>query len=109
MKKIQFSLIVLTFACTACMRSVSINTLRPADIHIPNEVQSIVLVDRTAYEKDAIGIVEGILTGEGINEDQDGIMAMFSSLKNSLDISPRFNVVMASEKIKRANYSGFIS
>lgn len=91
---------------SSCMKSVSINTLRPADINIPNEIQSIVLVDRTAYQRDAVGIIEGILTGEGINEDQDGVMIMFSSLQNSLRVSPRFDVVLASEKLRGQNILG---
>jgi hypothetical protein len=88
------------------MRTVSINTLRPADINIPNEIQSITLVDRTAFEKDAVGIIEGILTGEGINEDRDGVMTMFNSLQNSLRVSPRFNVVLASERLRGQNILG---
>jgi hypothetical protein len=88
------------------MKSVSINTLRPADINIPNEIQSIVLVDRTAYNRDAIGVIEGIMTGEGINEDRDGVMTMFSSLQNSLRVSPRFDVVMASERLRGQNILG---
>jgi hypothetical protein len=88
------------------MKSVSINTLRPADINIPNDIQSIVLVDRTAYERNAIGVIEGIITGEGINEDRDGVMIMFSSLQNSLRVSPRFDVVLASEKLRGQNILG---
>jgi len=106
MKRYYFFLILIAFAFSSCMKSVSINTLRPADINIPNEIQSIVLVDRTAYEKDAIGIIEGVITGEGINEDQDGVMTMFSSLQNSLRISPRFDVIMASERLRGQNILG---
>jgi hypothetical protein len=64
------------------------------------------LVNRTAYDRDVIGVIEGIITGEGINEDQDGVMAMFSSLQNSLRVSPRFDVVLASEKLRGQNILG---
>ncbi|WP_296619194.1 DUF6340 family protein [Marivirga sp.] len=106
MKKYYIFLILISVLFSSCMKSVSINTLRPADISIPNDIQSIVLVDRTAYEKDAIGIIEGIITGEGINEDQDGVMTMFSSLQNSLRVSPRFDVVLASERLRGQNILG---
>ncbi len=106
MKRYSIFLILMILLFSSCMKSVSINTLRPADINIPNEIQSIVLVDRTAYERDAIGVIEGILTGEGINEDQDGVMTMFSSLQNSLRVSPRFDVVLASEKLRGQNILG---
>ncbi|MGJ3235298.1 DUF6340 family protein [Marivirga sp.] len=106
MRKYFIFFILLSIGFTSCMKSVSINTLRPADITIPNEIQSIALVDRTAYDRDAIGVIEGIITGEGINEDQDGVMAMFSSLQNSLRVSPRFDVVLASEKLRGQNILG---
>lgn len=106
MKRYSVFMILMAVFFSSCMKSVSINTLRPADINIPNEIQSIVLVDRTAYEKAAIGVIEGILTGEGINEDQDGVLTMFSSLQNSLRVSPRFDVVLASEKLSGQNILG---
>ncbi|WP_340152874.1 DUF6340 family protein [uncultured Marivirga sp.] len=106
MRKYSIFMILVAIGFSSCMKSVSINTLRPADINIPNEIQSITLVDRTAYERDAIGVIEGIITGEGINEDQDGVMAMFSSLQNSLRVSPRFDVVLASEKLRGQNILG---
>ena len=106
MKRQLFLIILLGVALSSCMKSVSINTLRPAEINIPNTIQSIVLLDRTAYERDAIGIIEGVLTGEGINEDRDGVMTMFNSLQNSLRASPRFDVVLASERLKGQNILG---
>jgi hypothetical protein len=106
MKRYSVLMILILMAFTSCMKSVSINTLRPADINIPNEIQSIVLVDRTAYDRNAIGIIEGIITGEGINEDRDGVMTMFSSLQNSLRVSPRFDVVLASERLRGQNILG---
>ncbi|ADR22116.1 hypothetical protein MATR_02470 [Marivirga tractuosa] len=106
MKRYSIFIILLAIGFSSCMKSVSINTLRPADITIPNDIQSIVLVDRTAYDRDAVGVIEGILTGEGINEDQDGVMVMFSSLQNSLRVSPRFDVILASEKLRGQNILG---
>ncbi|SMG52155.1 hypothetical protein SAMN05661096_03878 [Marivirga sericea] len=106
MKRYYSFFILIAILFSSCMKSVSINTLRPADISIPNDIQSIVLVDRTAYDRDAIGVIEGIITGEGINEDRDGVMTMFSSLQNSLRISPRFDVVLASEKLRGQNILG---
>ncbi len=106
MKRYYVFWVLIVVFFSSCMKSVSINTLRPADINIPNEIQSIVLVDRTAYEKNAIGVIEGILTGEGINEDQDGVMTMFSSLQNNLRVSPRFDVVLASERLRGQNILG---
>jgi hypothetical protein len=90
----------------SCMKSVSLSTLRPAEINVPNHIQSIVLVDRTEFDKDAIGVIEGILTGEGLNEDKDAILAVFSALQNNLRNSPRYEVKLASEKLKGNTITG---
>jgi len=88
------------------MRSVSISTMRPALIDIPSEVQTIVLVDRTRFERDAIGILEGVLTGEGINEDRDGVVAMFSAMQNNLRNSPRYIIKQEPERLTGNTITG---
>ncbi len=92
-------LFIFGVVASSCMRSVTLNTMRPAQINVPNSIQSIVMVDRTKPERQAIGIIEGILTGEGINEDRDGVMAMFGSLQNNLRNSPRYQIKLASERL----------
>lgn len=101
-------IVFLTMAIfiSGCMKSVSISTMRPAEINVPNNIQSIVLVDRSAQERQTLGIIEGVLSGEGINEDRDGVMALFSSLQNSLRNSPRYEVKLASEKLKANSILG---
>ncbi len=90
---------VFAMLSTGCMKSVSISTMRPAQINVPNSIQSIAMVDRTKYDREVVGVIEGILTGEGINEDKDGVMAVLNSLQNSMRNSPRFEFIMASEQL----------
>lgn len=91
---------------SGCMKSVSISTMRPAEINVPNSIQSIVMVDRSLQQRQTLGIIEGVLSGEGINEDRDGVMALFSSLQNNLRSSPRYEVKLASEKLKANSILG---
>jgi hypothetical protein len=95
----SYLFLLIGIILSSCMKTVSISTMRPAAINIPSEVQTIVLVDRTKYERDAIGILEGVLTGEGINEDKDGVTAMFSALQNNLRNSPRFVVKQEPQRL----------
>lgn len=105
MKRLLF-IIFFAMVFSGCMKSVSISTMRPAIINIPSEIQTIVLVDRTKYEREGVAILEGILTGEGINEDRDGVMALFSSLQNNLRNSPRFVVKQESQRLLGNSLSG---
>ncbi|MFT4739852.1 MAG: hypothetical protein ACI9L9_000627 [Marivirga sp.] len=91
---------------SACMKSVSITSMRPAVINISSDIQTVVLVDRTKYEKEGLAILEGILTGEGINEDRDGVLALFSSLQNNLRNSPRFTVKQEPQRLLGNSLTG---
>ncbi|MDN4164516.1 DUF6340 family protein [Cytophagales bacterium LB-30] len=85
----------------ACgMKHVSMNSMVPASITLPPHIKTIVLVDRTEHEKTGLGTLEGVLTGEGIGEDQNGVQEAISSLQNGLMSSPRYQVIRASEVLK---------
>lgn len=85
-------------ACSST-RNVSMETMRPADISISPEINSLVLVDRTKFKKEFHNIAEGILTGEMPGQDKAAIQATLSSLSRTLQYSPRFSVKVASERI----------
>ena len=105
MKRILYTLLA-GLIMSSCMKSVSISTMRPAEINIPNSVQTIVLVDRTKYEREGLSILEGVLTGEGINEDRDGVLALFSALQNNLRSSPRFVIKQESQRLLGNSLTG---
>lgn len=84
---------------TSCTKEVSFNTLRPAEINVPAHVKSILVVDRTEFKNKAIGIVEGVLTGEGINEDKNGSQEALTSFQQTMLNSPRFEVKRATERL----------
>ncbi len=85
--------------CSTGQRSVSINTIRPADITIPAEVQTILIVNRTKFDKKAANIIEGLLTGELPNEDKAAVQGLTNALKAELLNSPRFVVKLATEEL----------
>eukprot|EP00747_Dinoflagellata_sp_TGD_P180019 gnl/TRDRNA2_/TRDRNA2_31786_c0_seq1.p1 gnl/TRDRNA2_/TRDRNA2_31786_c0~~gnl/TRDRNA2_/TRDRNA2_31786_c0_seq1.p1 ORF type:complete len:348 (-),score=13.61 gnl/TRDRNA2_/TRDRNA2_31786_c0_seq1:48-1013(-) len=73
--------------------------MRPAEITFAPSVNTVLIVDRTKFEKKAINVIEGILTGEGLKEDQAGVQAFMNSFHNQLNQSPRFSAKMARERL----------
>jgi hypothetical protein len=72
--------------------SVVVNIQRPADITISQDIQNVVLVNRSRPSKDNLAgnIVEGLVTGEGIGSDRKGAEYCIIGLSNMLENSERF-------------------
>jgi len=85
------------FALTSCMRTVTMNSMRPAEITFPSHIQTLLLVDRTKFEKSAVNIIEGALTGEMPGSDRAALDAAMNTFQQTLANTPRFNVKRASE------------
>ncbi|WP_420315737.1 DUF6340 family protein [Ekhidna sp.] len=92
--------LILIIGCSSGRRTVSINSVRPADISVNNEINSILILNRTKYSKDIIGVIEGILTGELPEEDKAGIQSFANELKNQIRNSDRFTAKVASENLE---------
>jgi hypothetical protein len=86
---------LLLGACSK--RTVSLQAMRPAEITFPSYVKTLVLVDRTKFNKSAVNILEGVLTGELPGEDKAAMQEAMASLQTALMHSPRFQVKLASE------------
>jgi len=73
--------------------------LEPADVTLPAHIQKFVLADRTRPEKgngqQALNILEGILTGEGIFQDKWASEDCLEGLRSKLTMTPRFTVTVA--------------
>ncbi len=100
MHKLLFLMLGLLMISCAGNRSVSFNSVRPADINVPSDVQSIVLVDRTQFDVGGLNILEGVLTGELPDEDKAAVQSLMSNLRHQLRTSDRFEVKLATERLK---------
>lgn len=100
-------LLALFLVSCGGQKPVTINTIRPADISINPQIETILLVDRTKPSKENkwLNIGEGILTGEGIEGDKAAAQAVVNSLKNQLQSSPRYKVLVASERLEGNSFS----
>lgn len=96
---------ILRLCCLALLvscstnRYVSFDVTQPAQISLPAEAKTILLVDRTKHANNAFNVIEGILTGEMPADDKVAAQHMLNSLMNSLSNSPRFNVKIHPERL----------
>ncbi|WP_416866647.1 MAG: DUF6340 family protein [Imperialibacter sp.] len=104
--KLLVALLAISLAASSCTKSVYINTLRPAEITFPSHVNTILLVDRTEFERKGLGIMEGVLTGEMPGEDRAGVQEAMNAFQQQLMASPRFQLKRASETLKGNSMTG---
>lgn len=101
MKKYFFLLLISFFGLSACKTTVSYSGLRPADITLPKDVQSVVLVNRYKADRQNqwLNVVEGIFTGEILFADRRGVDQALAALQNRLQDGPKYRVSIASEQL----------
>lgn len=97
-------LIVLTIfllGTTQCakQRTVSVNSIRPADIEVPADIKTLLIVDRTIPDKSLLNILEGVLTGELPEEDKASMQFLTNAMRAELTTSPRFQIKLATERL----------
>lgn len=81
------TLIALFFVLSS-MASVRINIMKPADIYIPSHIQKLIIVNRTLPPDKKANMIEGVLTGEGLNQDESAVSSTLNGLMNILGNSP---------------------
>ena len=87
-------------SCGGPSKIVTFNVTRPADITLPAEAKTLLLVDRTKFKNGTLNILEGILTGEMPSDDKNAAHQALMTLKSNLDNSPRFNVKIHQERLE---------
>jgi len=91
-------LLMLIISCSGS-RTVTLKSMRPAEITLPSSTKTLLILDRTKSGKNAVNIIEGILSGELPGEDKTGTQELLSALKNQLSYSARFNIITAEERL----------
>jgi len=93
-----FALTLIIFACGPT-RNVNMTVTRPAEVSFPSDTRTLLLVDRTKFESNAVNALEGILTGELPADDRVAAQEALVSLKNRLNTSPRFEVKLLPDRL----------
>ena len=79
-----------------CGSAITLRMLEPAAVTVPPHVETVALVDRSRPApagEGALGVLEGLFTGEAIGVDTEGRARALEGLGAGLNNSPRFRVV----------------
>jgi hypothetical protein len=89
------------FTMPGCRTSVAYSGLRPADINLPQEIKTVVLLNRYKADRQNgwMNVVEGIFTGEILFADRRGVEFALSALQQRLASGPKYRVVIANEQL----------
>jgi hypothetical protein len=101
MKKISYILFISVILITACgpSKRVTFSITQPAQISVPAEANTILLVDRTKFVNNTLNTIEGILTGELPGDDRAAAQEALTSLQNKLNYSPRYKVKISPNRL----------
>lgn len=108
MKNIIKLLIAGTVILNSCAASrISFDVLAPAPVYIPNSVKSLAIIDRSLPENADLNKLEGILTGEGREQDRLSTQFVIDGLNQSLGNNNRYTVIRT-DKIMKGSGSGIL-
>ena len=94
-----FTLSIIFVSCTTS--NVIVDVQRPADISVPQNIQKVIVANRSTPSKDNVAenILEGIVTGEGIGADKKGSEFCMIGLTNILEKSDRYDLRNSTELV----------
>ncbi len=93
-KQFIFGILLVVGLSSCTTSSVLVNVQRPADITISQDIQNVVVVNRSRPSKGNLvgNIVEGLISGEGIGADRRGAEYCVDGLTSMLNHSERFSL-----------------
>ncbi|HMN91052.1 MAG TPA: DUF6340 family protein [Saprospiraceae bacterium] len=91
-KTYLFALLCTLLLWQACSPTMQLDVLQPAQMVVPEHIQTIATLDRSKPEKGFLSFLEGAITGEEIGQDRTGRRHALDGLMQSLTRTPRFNV-----------------
>jgi len=90
--KTLLPLFFLLFLLGSCMQSTTLRVLQPAQLTVPEHINTIALVDRSKPSNGWLNALEGLFTGEAIGQDRRSRQEAVNGLTNALTRTPRFQV-----------------
>ena len=100
MKNIYFPTLILLLSLSGCGAArMSFNVLTPAPITIPQDIQTIAIIDRSLPEDTDLNKLESILTLEGPKQERAARHQVMNGLKQSLSSEGRYNLIVTDEML----------
>ena len=87
-----FFLLLLGMSLSSCMQNTALQVLQPAEMRMPDHINTIVTIDRSKPASGFLNVLEGLFTGESIGQDRRGRLRALDGLTHSLTRTPRFQV-----------------
>jgi hypothetical protein len=93
--------VIILFFLSGCSgtSNLSLQVLTPGNISVSKNIHVMTIVNRSQPQNKLANTIEGILTGESLNEDKQDRQEMISGLNASLLQSPLFKVSMSAENL----------
>jgi hypothetical protein len=96
---VYLTIILIISVIGSCKtKSLSVRVLKPAEIYVPGEINTLAIVNRSLPEKGdgsrVINVLEGLVTGEGLFVDRFASDKCIGGLAEGLRDSPRFKVTV---------------
>lgn len=77
---------------SGCMPSTSMQVLQPAQMTVPEHINTLALVDRSKPSNGWLNVLEGLFSGEAISQDRRSRQEAMTGLTDALTRTPRFKV-----------------
>lgn len=93
---------ILTLLCLSLLfissAWVKLTLLSPADISVAHHIQHLVVLDRTIPEDERSNMIEQVLSGEIMRQDEQAIQYTINGIIEVIQNAPRFTVERATER-----------
>ena len=87
---LPFLFLILSLA--SCMQSTTLRVLQPAQMTVPDHINTLAIVDRSKPSNGWLNVLEGMFSGEAIGQDRRSRQEAVNGLTNALTRTPRFQV-----------------
>ena len=74
--------------------------LQPGGVTLPSNIKTVALVNRALPQNDKYNKAEGLLTGEGLKQDQRGMQEIFEAMNRTLSQSPTLQPKLTNIEMK---------
>lgn len=99
MKKVlKITILLAAFMLFSSFARVTLTLVRPAELTVPQHIQTLIVIDRTLPSDEKKNKKEEILTGELMHQDQQAVEQSMEGVINMVMNTPRFKIVRTTEK-----------
>jgi hypothetical protein len=106
MKNVLMMLICICLISVGCKSTAYLSVMKPAGVSLGPDIKSVAVVNRTVPENKLVNTIEGILTGEWLGQDKQGVQRTIQGIHSVLRNSPNLEAVIANEEMKGSGSGG---